>query len=48
MELIQFEMGDGVLDYVILRHIQQYFSYIKAVCFIGGGNQRNHRPATSH
>ena len=48
MELIQFEMGDGVLDYVILCHIQQYFSYIKAVCFIGGGNRRNHRPATSH
>jgi hypothetical protein len=23
----------------VLRYFQQYFSYIVAVCFIGGGNQ---------
>ena len=30
---------------------QQYFSYIVAVSFIGGGNssiQKNHRPVASH
>jgi hypothetical protein len=33
------------------RHFQQYFSYIVAVIFIGGGNVvpgENYRPATSH
>jgi len=25
--------------YGVLRHFQQYFSYIVAVSFIGGGNQ---------
>ena len=31
-----------------LRHFQQYFSYIVAVNFIGGGNQRTRRkPSTS-
>jgi len=30
---------------VILRQFQQYFSYILAVSFIGGGNRR---PAASH
>jgi hypothetical protein len=34
--------GDG---YDILRHFQQYFSYIVAVSFIGG---ENHRPVASH
>jgi hypothetical protein len=33
-------------------HFQQYFSYIVAVSFIGGGNQsiwrKNHRPVASH
>jgi hypothetical protein len=29
--------------YGILRHFQQYFSYIMAVSFIGGGNQRTRR-----
>ena len=36
---------------IIKRHFQQYFSYIVAVSFIGGGNQstrRNHRPVGSH
>ena len=27
------------LVYGVLRHVQQYFSYIVAVSFIGGGNQ---------
>jgi hypothetical protein len=26
------------------RHFQQYFSYIVAVSFIGGGPEENHRP----
>jgi hypothetical protein len=33
------------------RHFQQYFSYIVAVSFIGGGNQstrQNHSPVASH
>ena len=32
-------------------HFQQYFSYIVAVSFTGGGNRRtrrNHRPVASH
>jgi hypothetical protein len=28
------------MGYSVLRHFQQYFSYIVAVNFIGGGNQR--------
>jgi hypothetical protein len=34
----------------VKRHFQQYFSYIVAVSFIGGGNQRtgeNRRPVAS-
>ena len=33
---------------IVWRHVQQYFSYIVAVSFIGGGNgvpRENHRPA---
>jgi hypothetical protein len=29
--------------YGVLRHFQQYFSYIVAVSFIGGGNRRTTR-----
>jgi hypothetical protein len=29
----------GLLLYGVLSHFQQYFSYIVAVSFIGGGNQ---------
>jgi hypothetical protein len=29
------------LDYGVYRHFQQYFSYIMAVRFIGGGNRSN-------
>jgi hypothetical protein len=31
-------------------HRKQYFSYFKAICFIGGGNRRNQRKpvALSH
>ena len=32
---------DGWLVYGMYRHFQQYFSYIVAVSFIGGGNRRN-------
>ena len=35
----------------VLHHIQQYFSYIVAVSFIGGGTGRpweKHRPVESH
>ena len=31
--------------YGVLRHFQQYFSYIMAARFIGGGK---HRPVASH
>ena len=31
------------LVYGVLRHFQQYLSYIVAVIFIGGGNQRTQR-----
>jgi hypothetical protein len=39
--------------YGVLCHFQQYFSYIVAVSFIGGGNRstwrkENHRPVASH
>ena len=37
--------------YGVWHHFQQYFSYIVAVIFIGGGNRstgENHLPATSH
>jgi hypothetical protein len=27
------------MDYGVYRHFQQYFSYIVAVSFIGGGNR---------
>jgi len=38
--------GDG---YGVIRHFQQYFSYIVAVRFIGGGNQSTQRkPLTYH
>ena len=39
------------LFYRVWRHFQQYFSYIAAVSFIGGGNPRtrkNHRSVASH
>jgi hypothetical protein len=39
------------LVYGVLRHFQQYFSYIVAVSFIGGGNGvhgENHPPVASH
>jgi hypothetical protein len=32
----------------VLCHFQQYFSYIVAVSFIGGGLGENQRPVTSH
>jgi hypothetical protein len=32
----------------IQRHFQQYFSYIMAVSFIGGGTGENHLPVASH
>jgi hypothetical protein len=32
----------------ILRHFQQYFSYIVAVSFIDGGNWRKQPTVTSH
>ena len=35
----------GWLVYGVLRHFQQYVSYIVAVRFIGGGNRR--KPPTS-
>jgi len=31
--------------YGVFRHFQQYFSYIAAVSFIGGGNRR--KPLTN-
>jgi hypothetical protein len=31
---------NGWLVFGVLRHFQQYFSYIVAVSFIDGGNQR--------
>ena len=49
LQKLQFLIGFMV--YGVLRHIQQYFSYIVAVSFIGGGNRstaENHRPVTSH
>ena len=39
------------LFYGVWRHIQQYFSYIMAVSFIGGGNRstaENHQPVASY
>ena len=39
-------------DCSVLRHFQQYFSYIVAVSFIGAGNwstrKKHHRPVASH
>ena len=34
------------LSYGVLRHFQQYFSYIVAVSFIGRGNQSTRRKPT--
>ena len=34
---------NGLLVYGVSRHFQQYFSYIVAVSFIGGGNQSTRR-----
>ena len=35
--------------YGVLRHLQQYFSYIVAISFIGEGAPGEiHRPAVSH
>jgi hypothetical protein len=43
---IIFKGGEG---YGFYRHIQQYFSYIVAVSFIGGGNRYTLRePPTCH
>ena len=40
---------NGWLVYDVQRHFQQYFSYIVAVSFIGGGNQSTQRkPPTCH
>ena len=42
---------NGVMGYGGECHFQQYFSYIVAVSFIGGGNrssEENHWPAASH
>jgi hypothetical protein len=33
----------GGLVYGVERHIQQYFSYIVAVSFIGGGNREKNQ-----
>ena len=42
----QLKWGQG---YGIKHHFQQYFSYIVAVSFIGGGNQSTQRkPPTCH
>ena len=48
-------VGMGVRAMVFQHHFQQYFSYIVAVSFIGGGNLitssvsgGNHQPAASH
>ena len=35
----------GWLVYSVLRHFQQYFSYVVAVSLIGGGNRR--KPPTN-
>ena len=32
-----------VWDYGVQRHLQQYFSYIVVVSFIGGGNRSTRR-----
>ena len=46
--LFGFKVGLG-LAYGVLRHFQQYFSYIVAVSFIGGGNRCTWRkPPTCH
>ena len=45
------EMIGFGLVYGVKRHFQQYFSYIVAVSFIGGGNRstpKNHRPVARH
>ena len=31
---------------LVYRHFQQYYSYIVAVSFIGGGTGEHHRPAS--
>jgi hypothetical protein len=36
-----------VLVYGVLRHFQQYFSYIVVVSFIGGGNRSSQRKPLS-
>jgi hypothetical protein len=38
----------GWLVYGVQHHFQQYFSYIVAVNFIGGGPRENRRPVASH
>jgi hypothetical protein len=38
--LAAFLVALGIVEvYGVLRHFQQYFSYIVAVSFIGGGNR---------
>jgi hypothetical protein len=40
---------NSLLGWVRVQHFQQYFSYIVAVSFIGGGNQSTQRkPPTCH
>jgi hypothetical protein len=41
--VLDFEIRDRWLGYGVQHHLQQYFSYIVAVSFIGGGNLNTHR-----
>jgi len=36
------------LFYGVLRHFQQYISYIVAITIIDGGNGENHQPVSNH
>ena len=50
-DMFIFETVKVGLVYGVLPHIQQYFSLIVAVGFVGGGNWStgyNHRPIASH
>jgi hypothetical protein len=56
MHILPFLLKLFFLDFhnarvMVLRHNQQYFSYIVAVCFIGGRNRNageTRQPVTSH
>ena len=37
-----------VVVYGVKRHFHQYFNYIVAVSFIGGGNQSTQRKPSTH